>query len=149
MNNDIFGHNALKFIINFLKLRKDSDSASCISLSSIPGTFPKSEPSILLRTVISTPFSTTVFQAFHLVRNGSLRIELFLDKKPVPHLDFNLPFKFSNALVQHSPWNSTLRLKIACERDFYVLRSHIDSTRFGPFNLNLNFRNHGYSTQWL
>ena len=49
--------------------------------------------------------------------------------------------------IQYGPWNSTLRLKIACERDFYVLRSHMDSTRFEPFNLTLNFRNHGYSTQ--
>ena len=30
--------------------------------------------------------------------------------------------------IQHSPWNSTLRLEIACVRDFYVLRCHMDST---------------------
>ena len=54
-------------------------------------------------------------------------------------------------VIQHSPWNSTLRLEIACVRDFYVLRSHMDSTRFEPFILTLNFRNHGYSTSksWL
>ena len=41
-----------------------------------------------------------------------------------------------------------LRLEIACERDFYVLRSHMDSTRFEPFNLTVNFRNHGFSTHF-
>ena len=31
-------------------------------------------------------------------------------------------------------------------RDFYVPRSHMDITRFEPFNLTLNLRNHCYST---
>ena len=34
----------------------------------------------------------------------------------------------------------------SCERDFYVFRSHLDSTRFEPFNLFRKFRNHCYST---
>ena len=48
--------------------------------------------------------------------------------------------------IQHGPWDSTLRFEIACERDFYVLRSHINSTHFEPFNFTLNFRNHCFST---
>ena len=44
--------------------------------------------------------------------------------------------------LQHRPSNSTIDIKIACERDFYVLRSHMDSTRFEPFNLSQKFRNH-------
>ena len=40
-----------------------------------------------------------------------------------------------NYNIQHSPWNSTLRLEIACVRDFYVLRSHMDSTRFRLFHV--------------
>ena len=31
-------------------------------------------------------------------------------------------------------------------RDFYVLRSHMDRTRFEPFDLTLNSQNHCYST---
>ena len=51
--------------------------------------------------------------------------------------------------VQHGPWNSTVGLEITYERDFYVLWSNMDSTRFEPFNLS--FRNHAYSTSksWL
>ena len=30
--------------------------------------------------------------------------------------------------IQHRPWNSTLWVTTACERDFYVFRSHMDST---------------------
>ena len=36
--------------------------------------------------------------------------------------------------------------EIACQRDFYVHRSHMESTHFEPLNLTQNFRNHGYST---
>ena len=36
--------------------------------------------------------------------------------------------RYSRDDIQHSPWNSTLRLEIACVRDFYVLRSNMEST---------------------
>ena len=35
--------------------------------------------------------------------------------------------------------------EIACQRDFYVHRSHMESTH-EPLNLTQNFRNLGYST---
>ena len=40
--------------------------------------------------------------------------------------------KYTVNNIQHRPWNSTLWVTIACERDFYVFRSHMDSTNFEP-----------------
>ena len=45
-----------------------------------------------------------------------------------------------NFLKYRTVHKNTLKVKIACERDFYVLRSHMDSTRFELFNLYQKFQ---------
>ena len=51
-----------------------------------------------------------------------------------------------SVILQHRPWNSTLWVTIACERDFNVFRNNMFKKYFDAFNVCEDFRNHANKT---
>ena len=100
----------------------------------------KSEPNIV-GTSISTISSSLQFWKF----NQSLT-ENKIEKSPNLLLSKNCPFRINSIRKGFQIRGHHKIVHFVWERDFHVLRNHMFSTHFEPFNLSQRFRNHWFST---